>query len=256
MSPAGPRPAGTDPVSRPAPVEVATEESLTRAAEIITKGGLVVTPSRTNYGLVCSPFDGQAIRRVFEVKRRTKFGPLTVFIARPGEAEAYVRLPSGMDTGALHRIWPGELALIFERAYPFPEALTLGSPTVAVCCQGESPLQRLAQLAGSPLAGTSANLSGQGDIFVDFAKALADLGDRVDLVLRALGEPTHPVPPAHPGNTIVDLTFDVPRLVRHGAVPVDRVRRFFPDLDEDVERYRVLLDQRLGHGTGQGRARP
>ncbi len=234
-----------DSSERGARVDSVSDESLKRAVKIIRRGGIVITPSRTNYGLICNPFDENAIRRVFEAKRRTKFGPLIVFISRPEQAEKYVRLPQRVDRRMLRALWPSELAVIFERTYPFPEQLTLGSPTVALCCQGDSPLQRISELLGTPIAGTSANLSGQGDIYVDFDKALRDLGDKVDLVLKATEEIRHKETPVHPGNTIVDLTFGIPRLVRPGAVPTERVRRFFPDLDEDTERYHALLARRL-----------
>jgi L-threonylcarbamoyladenylate synthase len=62
----------------------------------------------------------------------------------------------------------------------------------------------------------------------------SDLGEHVALAVDG-GDPAHLDAP--PANTIVDLTFDRPFLVRPGAVSTARVREFLPNLDADVEAY-------------------
>ncbi|WP_405591061.1 L-threonylcarbamoyladenylate synthase [Streptomyces sp. NBC_01190] len=221
-------------------------DTLREAAAVLADGGLVALPTLTNYGLFCDPFNAQAIDRLFEAKRRTKFGPLSLFVAEAGQAERYVEVPATLRPAILEKVWPAPTALVMRRAYPFPPRLTLGLPTLAVCCQGPgSPLQDVLELLGRPLGASSANLSGQGAIDVTFDVTVADLGDRVDLIVDEGQERRDARPPqAHPGNTIIDLTFDPPHLVRHGFVDPETLAPYFPGLDRDTSGYAALLEER------------
>ncbi len=67
----------------------AGDEAVAEAARLLGQGGLVVVPTHTNYNLVCDPEDAAAIRRVFAVKERTKFGPLPLGIADPAAVDRY-----------------------------------------------------------------------------------------------------------------------------------------------------------------------
>jgi L-threonylcarbamoyladenylate synthase len=223
-----------------------SSETLREAATVLADGGLVALPTLTNYGLFCDPFNARAIDRLFEAKRRTKFGPLSLFVAEAEQAEGYVDVPAALRSAVLERVWPGPTALIMRRTYPFPPRLTLGLPTLAVCCQGPgSPLQDVLELLGRPLGASSANLSGQGAIDVTFDVTVADLAGRVDLIVDEGHERRDARPPqTHPGNTIIDLTFDPPHLVRHGFVDPERLLTHFPGLNKDTGQYPALLEER------------
>lgn len=224
-------------------------ESIQEAVRVLRQGGLVVGPSRSNYNVICDPLQEAAIDRVFRVKNRTKFGPLTVAVPSLVNLHELVCLPEGIETTQLSQLWPCELTMIFTRKYPFPDNLTCGASTVGITCQGESALQQLLEQFGRPLAVTSANLSGQGeDELVQFDKAVRDLGDKVDFIIK--GEDRTKLLPEKQisieGNTIVDLSFDPPYLVRRGLVELERIQHIFPNLVDDSERYRARLSARLG----------
>ncbi|MFH9405022.1 L-threonylcarbamoyladenylate synthase [Streptomyces sp. NPDC017638] len=228
--------------------------ALQEAADVLRGGGLVALPTLTNYGLFCDPFNAAAVDRVFEAKQRTKFGPLSLFVPEPRQAEEYVRIPDGFGPAVLERIWPSPTAVICWKKHPFPPRMTLGLPTLAVCCQGPgSPLQEVLRLIGQPLGASSANLSGQGDIDVTFDVTVRDLGDRVDLILDE-GETrrANRRPQKHPGNTIIDLTFTRPHLVRHGFVGPETLIPHLPDLDLDTEAYPALLRKRRAETEATG----
>jgi len=224
-----------------------TVETVERAGLVLEDGGLIVTPSETNYSLVCDPENAVAVAKVFEVKRRTKFGPLTLAIAEPSQADRYVDYPPRYDRERLLSLWPGLVTLVLPKRYPFPTQLTMGAPTLGVLCHGDCALTDIVKAFG-PVAVTSANLSGQGDIFVDRDKAAVDLGEDVDLMIEAVTTTTDPLEIAggvNRSNTIVDLTLDRPYLVRPGRVPVAEVMTALPDLVTDPDRYREILERRL-----------
>ncbi|MNV33269.1 Threonylcarbamoyl-AMP synthase [compost metagenome] len=228
-------------------------QSIEQAVSVLKAGGLVIGPSRSNYNIMCDPRNEQAVERVFEVKKRTKFGPLTVSISSLEGLDDLVTLPDTLDPGVLQEVWPSELTLIFFKSYPFPERLTCGAPTVGLTWQGESAMQTLTAAYGHPIAVTSANLSGMGTGLVDLEQALAHMRGKVDLILQG--------PPASPdkapgkeieGNTIIDLSFQPPVLVRQGLVPLERVRGRFPGLIEDPSVYPELLRARNAASSSRG----
>jgi L-threonylcarbamoyladenylate synthase len=216
------------------------------AVQILKNGGLVITPTRTNYNLICDPTHEEAVAKVFEVKKRTKFGPLTLALSFAEQAAPYVKYPDFFDPAVLNELWPGELTVIFEKEYPFPANLTMGAPTLATAYQGPSVLHDIIAAYEAPVACTSANLSGQGDIFVDLEKAVLDIGDKVELVIDAGQQSAAAsLDVSNKSNTIIDLTFDVPHLVREGVVPVARLQALIPNLNIDTDAYKAKLQARI-----------
>lgn len=224
-------------------------DATARAGAVVRDGGLVITRTATNYNVVCDATSESAVRRVFEAKRRVKLGPLPVSLPYPSDIPAYVDVPDSFDQKIFDALLPGEVSFIFWQKYPFPEQLTCGLHTVAVSCTSDPVFRSLVKEVGGPVAATSANVSGQGNIFVDLAKAVADLGEEVDLIVDA-GETEAAASPDHADrvNTIIDLTFDRPYLCRRGWVTTDAIKDFIPDLDTDIDAYRELLTHRSAGG--------
>jgi len=224
-----------------------TRDALDRANAVLDDGGVVVVPTRTNYCLVCDPENPEAIEKVFAAKQRSKFGPLTLALHDIDAASRYAQFPAGFAPELLHQIWPSEVSFILPLAYDFPQRLTMGAATVAIMYHRPCGLQRLLERRGSPLGLTSGNLSGQGDIRIDLAKTVQDLGDRVDLVVGAVRpEITISSTAAeYPSNTIVDLSFTPPRLVREGVHPSRELLPAIPDLILDASSYSAALQARL-----------
>lgn len=227
-------------------------DAIRQAVDVLEAGGLVITPTRTQYNLISDAFSAEATDRVFHAKRRTKFGPLTLSIADPAVCARYVRLPDWLDPETPKEMWPGELTAIFWKNCDLPSNFTMGYDTLGVACQGPSPLEDIIRAFGRPVGATSANISGQGDIFVDLEKAVSDIGDEVDLIIdngsQTLGASSSATVKA---NTVIDLTFDMPYLVRAGVYPVDRVRGLIPNLNEDSAAYKARLAERVQQVSGK-----
>jgi L-threonylcarbamoyladenylate synthase len=228
-----------------APVRAASPAGIDEAAAILRGGGLVISPTATNYNLICDARNAHAVERVFAVKRRVKLGPLPVSLPYPGEIPQFVSIPEAFDSRAFDELLPGEVSFIFWQKHPFPEKLTCGLHTVAVSCTSHPVFRSIVVATGGPVAATSANISGQGNVFVDLGKAIADLGDEVDLIIDAGPTEAHAHPDhAHRVNTIVDLTFDPPQLCRRGWVPTEKIAPFVPGLVDDPDTYKKLVAQR------------
>lgn len=218
------------------------------AVSILDNGGLVIVPTRTNYNLICDPTNKVAIEKVMKVKQRKKFGPLTLAIDSIKDINQYVESNETINFNfdILKKLWPGELTIIFNKKYPFPDILTMGANTLAVANQGASVLNTLIKKYGKPVGCTSANISGQGDIFVDLDKAKNDLGDKVDLLIAVQScSPRFISLDGNKSNTIIDLTFEKPYLVRRGMYSVEKIKKLIPSLNENIDEYKVLLSREL-----------
>jgi L-threonylcarbamoyladenylate synthase len=224
----------------------ADDSYLEPTLEILKKGGLIISPTTTNYNILCDATNPEAIKRVFQVKKRTKVGPLPISLPYPQLASEYVHIPQWFDSQILEALLPGEISFIFEQKYSFPDELTCGLRTVSISCSTHPLMRSIVIGMGGPIAATSANLSGQGDIFVSLEKAISDLGSEVDLIIDAGFTEAQLAPDVeHRSNTIVDLTFEQPYLCRKGWVPLSEVFPYFPTLNTDISEYKKRLEERI-----------
>jgi len=129
------------------------------AAEAVRRGGLVVYPTDTVYGLGCDPFNEDAVRKVFEAKRRER-RPLPVLGSTLSDLDSVCIM--NQDTASLaHLFWPGPVSIILPKHPQLPSIVTAGIEEVAVRIPASLAATELMRLIPGPLVGTSANISGQ-----------------------------------------------------------------------------------------------
>ena len=189
---------------------------LTDAASAVRRGELVVIPTDTVYGIGCDAFNTRAVAALLEAKGRGRDMPAPVLVGTVSAATALVQSLGTHGQDLIDAFWPGPLTLIF-RANP-SLAWDLGDTkgTVAVRMPMHQVALDLLRETG-PMAVSSANRSGQPPA-TTVEEAEEQLGDSVAVYLDG-GPCTDNVP-----STIVDLTTAVPRLLRKGAIPVDKIR--------------------------------
>ena len=191
---------------------------LREAAAVLTAGGIVAYPTDTFYGLAVDPRDGIAVRRLFAAKGRASQAAVPLIAADADQVEAHVGELSAMARRLAEALWPGPLTLVIPAGPGLAPELLGGGGTVAVRVPAHAVAVGLARAAGHLITSTSANRSGEQPAR-EAAEVVAAMGDRVALVLDA-GVCAGGLP-----STVVDVTAGVPRLVRTGAVPWNRVLR-------------------------------
>jgi L-threonylcarbamoyladenylate synthase len=178
----------------------------TPVAQVVAAGGVVLFPTETFYGLGVDPAQRDAVARVFSLKGRPPGIPLSVVCADWAQLEGLVEVPDAYRV-RLSRIWPGPLTTVLRSRRELP-ASTGG--TLAVRIPGHAMLRAVLYRSG-PLTATSANRHGDPECS-EVDAALASLVGPPDLVLdggsTAGGRAT----------TVVDLTGDVARVLRHGGL--------------------------------------
>jgi len=203
-----------DPVDR--------ESGLSAAARAVSAGQLVVLPTDTLYGLGADAFDSEAVAALLEAKGRGRSMPVPVLVGSWDTIEGLVSWVPNRARTLVEAFWPGALTLIVEHAPSLEWDLGDARGTVAV----RMPLHPVAlELLGQtgPMAVSSANRSGQPPATtVDDARD--QLGDAVGIYLD--GGPIA----GGVASTIVDVTAEVPRVVRLGAISLADLRAVLPEV--------------------------
>jgi L-threonylcarbamoyladenylate synthase len=197
---------------------IAADDAAGRAAaiEVLRGGGLVALPTDTVYGIAVALGTPGGIGRLFAAKDRPPDKGIMLLLADAAQAGEIGRMTDAA-TALAAACWPGGLTVVVPQRpdVPLPAELTGGAPTIGLRVP-DHPAPRALAAGVGPLPTTSANRSGfpEGR---DAADIVAQLGASVDLVLD--GGPAH----GGPASTVVDCTADRVRILRAGAIPVERL---------------------------------
>jgi L-threonylcarbamoyladenylate synthase len=186
------------------------------AAAVLRDGGVVALPTDTVYGIGVALTTPGGVERLFVAKRRPPDKGIMLLLDDAGQA-ARIGVMTHAAQALADACWPGGLTVIVPQRpdVPLPAVLTGGAMTIGLRAPDHDAPRALARAVG-PLPVTSANVSGLPEAS-DATAILAQLGEAVDLILD--GGPAH----GGPASTVVDCTGDAARILRVGAVPVERV---------------------------------
>jgi L-threonylcarbamoyladenylate synthase len=200
------------------------EAGISSATRAIQSGLLVVLPTDTVYGVGADAFDPIAVRDVLAVKGRGRDMPLPVLVGSWDTIEGLVSSVSPMTRDLIEAFWPGGLTLVVEHAKSLTWDLGDSRGTVAVRMPQHPVAIELLAKTG-PMAVSSANVTGHPPA-LNAADARSQFGELIEVYLDG--------GPALVGvaSTIVDVTPEVPRLLRAGAISVEALRAVVPILTD------------------------
>jgi tRNA threonylcarbamoyl adenosine modification protein (Sua5/YciO/YrdC/YwlC family) len=202
------------------------EDGVLLAADAVRRGEVIVLPTDTVYGVGADAFDRAAVRAVLAAKGRGRDMPPPVLVANPRVLDALTHDLPSYARELVDAFWPGGLTLVCP-AQPSLD-WDLGSDgTVAV----RMPLHRTALALldrTGPLAVTSANRTGE-PAATTCDEAEDQLGEAVTVYLD--GGPCA----GTAASTILDVTGPRARVLRLGALALDRLRTVVPDLDPGAD---------------------
>ncbi len=202
-------------------------EMLREAGRMIKEGGLVAFPTETVYGLGGDALNKESSRKIYAAKGRPSDNPLIVHICCMEDLEPIVKNIPDSAKKLAKAFWPGPLTMIFEKTDKVPFETTGGLSTVAVRMPKDKIALELIRQSGGYVAAPSANLSGKPS--PTLAKyVMEDMDGRIDGVIDG-GEAIIGLE-----STIVDLTADVPMILRPGYITKEMLLEVLDEVDEDV----------------------
>jgi len=192
------------------------DEKIKKAAEIIKSGGVVAFPTETVYGLGSNAYDEQAVKKIFELKGRPQDNPLIVHISKKQDVYIVAREIPEKAKVLIGEFWPGPLTLVLPKNPSIPDIVTAGLDTVAVRMPDHPIALKLIRLSGVPIAAPSANISGKPSatqpehIKKYFGEKVFLIEGKVKIGIES---------------TVLDLTEDVPKILRPGAITKEMIER-------------------------------
>ena len=192
-------------------------EAIQKAGKILKEGGLVAFPTETVYGLGGNALDPKASMKIYAAKGRPSDNPLIVHIADIDDlAKITTEIPKGARILA-EKYWPGPLTMILPKADIVPKETTGGLDSVAVRFPSDRIAQELIKAAGGFVAAPSANTSGRpSPTMAEHVEE--DLGDAIEMIID--GGPVG----IGVESTIVDVSGDVPAVLRPGAITMEMLK--------------------------------
>ncbi|MDP8217498.1 MAG: L-threonylcarbamoyladenylate synthase [Candidatus Theseobacter exili] len=188
------------------------EQLIKLASDVILKGGLVVLPTDTVYGLSCNAFNMQSVKRVCDVKNRSIEKPFPICVSGVDMLLRYADQISEDTMKLIKKFWPGSLTIIVKTKN---DSGFIGN--VGFRAPNASLLQSLCREVQRPIVITSANISGSPSTS-QAEDALRDLEGKVELVLCCDDEMTGKE------STVIDMSGDTPKIIRIGGISLNKIR--------------------------------
>ena len=178
---------------------------ISEAIDIMAKGGVILYPTDTVYGLGANIFNNEAVQRIYEIKKRDPSKPLSVLVQDTESLKLIADL--NRNSREIVNKWlPGPFTFILNKkkiVSPYVSA----SAKVGVRIPDYKIARALASLF--PITTTSANITNECTLS-NPQDILKQIGDTVDLVID-VGDLDKAKP-----STVIDLSSSKPTLVRNG----------------------------------------
>ena len=196
-----------------------TMEDLYQAAKLLREGETVAFPTDTVFGLGADAQNDTAVQKIYKAKGRPSEKPLIILIHNKAQLQQLVeQIPDAAQT-LIDVFWPGPLTLVLPlKKDAVSDAVTRGKTTIGVRMPNHPTALKLLELANIPVAAPSANLSGNpSPITAD--EVAKDLNGRIAAIVSGsvcnIGQ----------ASTILDLSNDVPIILRQGAITATQLEQ-------------------------------
>ncbi len=187
---------------------------LTATIEVLKKGGVIVYPTDTIYGLGVNACDYRAVEQIFKIKKRTLTKPLPIIARNINWVKELAYVPPKLEK-FLAKIWPGSVTIILPKKDIIPSLVTANRKNIGIRIPDFEFTDKLMGKFGYSLTATSANISGETNeessrnpkkIIEAFQNQLW----KPDLILDA------GILPKSLPSTILDLSTIQPKILRVG----------------------------------------
>lgn len=135
-------------------------EDLAKAVEVVKKGGIILYPTDTIWGIGCDARNEEAVKRIYELKQRADSKSMLVLVSSEAELERSVEtVPEA--AWMLIEACEQPLTIIYDSPKGIAENLKAEDGSLGIRITREKFSNALCKKAGAPIVSTSANISGQ-----------------------------------------------------------------------------------------------
>ncbi|MGB9978389.1 L-threonylcarbamoyladenylate synthase [Methanobacterium sp.] len=186
------------------------KDKIKAAIAILKRGGTVVYPTDTVYGIGANIFDSEAIQKIYHIKKRSQLKPISACVSKIQDIHKIAHMDKNTER-IVKKILPGPFTVILKKKNNVPGILTSGGEKIGVRIPDSKVCMEISR--EFPITTTSANISGK-KIPESLNDILKQLDSDIDLILDA-GVCKHGI-----HSTVIDMTSS-PKIVRKGAIIPD-----------------------------------
>jgi L-threonylcarbamoyladenylate synthase len=203
-----------------------SKEAIKEAIKSIKNEEILVLATDTIYGLVADATSKKAVAKIFKIKNRQKSKPLPIFIRDINMAKNIAKIDKNRQE-FLKEVWPGKITVVFKikKGCNLSKNIFGNKKTIGLRWPDYKFINVLISQIKRPLIGTSANISGEGNIS-EIKKIINQFKNRKyrpDLIIDA-------------GNlkkckasTVVDFTKEAPEILRIGEISEDKILKIIKE---------------------------
>jgi L-threonylcarbamoyladenylate synthase len=192
---------------------MASSEQIDKAVSILSKGGIIIFPTDTVWGMGCRIDSSDSINRLYKIRRRPDSQASPVLVSSIEQAkEYYQKIPKEVEH-LINKYWPGGLTVVYEaKTDKIPGLVRANKNTIGLRMPNHQNLLQLIGMSKVPLLGPSANFH-NFPTPMKFSELDPELIRLVDYVLpgECLG---------NKASTVIDVCVKPWKIIRRGAVEV------------------------------------
>lgn len=201
------------------------KKQINEAVNLLKNGNLIAFPTETVYGLGADAENIEAILKIFTAKKRPKFNPLICHFSNINSIKQQVIFNTDAKKLA-NKFWPGPLTLVLKRKKTCSVASIVSSGLNTLACRipaNKIALKIINNFNGI-IAAPSANLSSK---LTSTSKKhiIKNFGKKIYIIDGGLTE-------LGIESTVVDLSSKIPKILRHGAIKGDCIKKILSNLKE------------------------
>jgi tRNA threonylcarbamoyl adenosine modification protein (Sua5/YciO/YrdC/YwlC family) len=172
-----------------------------KVVEVLERGGLIVYPTDTFYGIGCDLFNKRAITRIYQLKRRPLTKPFSFVCADLKDISIYAKV-SNYAYRVMRRSLPGPYTFILEGTRLVPKLMLTSRRTVGIRVPNNKICLAIVKSLGRPIISTSINLAEPSEIHDTYSSS-------VEIVIDGGVISYEP-------STVISLVDDNPEVLREG----------------------------------------
>lgn len=218
-----------------------------KAVEVLKKGGLVVYPTETLYGIGADATNPKAVKKLTKYKNRPFGKPYSIAVTDQNMAENYVELNQAAKD-LYKEFLPGPLTIISKGKHKVAPGVESEDGTLGIRIPDYKLVIDIVKDFGSPVTSTSANASYKKRPYT-IADILENISDKqrnlIDLIIDA-----GTLPPNEP-STVIDTTLDDPVTLRQGEIKLSNENNVFSRSEESTQNLAKEIWQKYEKHRGK-----
>jgi tRNA threonylcarbamoyl adenosine modification protein (Sua5/YciO/YrdC/YwlC family) len=181
---------------------------INKAVQVLRKGGIIIYPTDTVYGMGCDIYNKKALEKLFRIKNDVGTKLFSFICSNFKEISKYAKI-SDYAFKKMKYLLPGPYTFILPTTRLVPKELWSKRKTVGIRIPNNKVALKLVELLGNPIVSTSTT-NRKGDVLYEPFEIRNIFNNQIDLMLASgnlIGDPS----------SVIDLSEDQPEIIRRGA---------------------------------------